>query len=56
MFQTLTQRVQSHVESAASDFQHQAEEEMEDLGHDLTDLPPTRAGLNDEQVPLHQAE
>jgi hypothetical protein len=52
MFQAMTQRVQSHVESAASDFRHQAEAEMEDLGHDLTDVPPAHAGLNGEQTHL----
>jgi hypothetical protein len=55
MFQALTQRVQSHVENAASDFRHQAEDEMEDLGHDLQDRPHTHAGPNGMPVPL-QAE
>ena len=52
MFQAMTLRVQSHVESAASDLQHQAEDEMEDLGHDLKDMPQTHAGLNGEQAHL----
>ena len=52
MFQTLTQRVQSHVESAASDFRHQAEDEMEDFGHDLKDVAGAHAGLNGEQTHL----
>ena len=42
MFQTLTQQVQSHVESAASDLRHQAEAEVEDLGHDLKAAWPRR--------------
>jgi hypothetical protein len=52
MFQAMTQRVQSHVESAASDFRHQAEDEMEDLDHDLKDMPQAHAGLHSEQPHL----
>ena len=52
MFQTLTQRVRSHVESAASDLRHQAEEEMEEFGHDLKDAAAPHPGLNGEQTHL----
>ena len=52
MFQAMTQRVQSHVESAASDFQHRAEDEMEEFGHDLKDVAGVHAGLNGEQTHL----
>lgn len=52
MFQTLTQRVQSHVQSAASDLRHQAEEEMEEFGHDLKGAATLHPGLNGEQTHL----
>jgi hypothetical protein len=49
MFQAMTQHVQSHVENAASEFRQHAEHEMEDLGHDLNDVPQAHAGRHDNQ-------
>ncbi len=47
MFHGMTQQVQSHVKAAASDLQHQAEGEMEDLGQALQkDMPYAPAATN----------
>jgi len=49
MFRTMTQHVQAHVESAAGEFQQRAEEEAEDLGHDLKTMAGAHAGWQGEQ-------
>jgi hypothetical protein len=49
MFQTLAQHVQSHVQSAASDLQHQAETVAEDLGHMQSELVHPHNGIHVEQ-------
>ena len=51
MFRTLTQQVQSRVESAASEFQHRAAEEMEGLGQNHGAMPAPN-GMNGEQAPM----
>lgn len=38
MFQSLAQHVQAHVENAANDFQHQADDVAEDLGRMHADM------------------
>ena len=47
MFQGMTQQVQSHVQAAASDFQHQVAEEADELERTLEkNMPQTQPGLN----------
>ncbi len=46
MFHTLAQHVQSHVESAADDLQHQADEVAEDLGRMHNDLVRPQGGIH----------
>ena len=50
MFQAMTQRVQSHVESAAGAFRQQAEDGMDDLRHDLNDVRQAHAGLHGDRA------
>ena len=45
MFHSLAQQVQSHVESAANDLQHQADEMAEDLGRMHNDLIGPQGGI-----------
>ena len=52
MFQSVTRHVQSHVESAAADLRHEAEEEMEDLDHGLEEMPRAHNGMDNEQSHL----
>ena len=46
MFHSLAQHVQSHVESAASDMQHQAQEVAEDLGQMQSDMVRPHNGIH----------
>jgi hypothetical protein len=52
MFHTLAQHVQSHVESAASDLQHQAETVAEDLSDMTSELVHPHTGIPVEQPNL----
>lgn len=52
MFHTLALHVQSHVESAASDMQHQAAEVAEDLGHMQADMSRAHNAIHVEQPHL----
>lgn len=51
MFHSVTQQVQSHVQSAAGDFQHQAENVAEDLGHMQSNMARPHNGLHGEHPP-----
>ena len=46
MFHSLAQHVQSHVESAAHDFQHQADDVAEDLGRMHNDMVRPHGGIH----------
>ena len=52
MFHSLAQHVQSHVKSAASDFQHQADELAGDLGRMHNDLVRPHTGVPVEHPPV----
>jgi hypothetical protein len=48
MFQAMTRRVQSRVESAASDMQHQAEENIDTFNRQAGEMLDAHAGMNGE--------
>ena len=52
MFRTLTQHVQTHVESAAGEFGHRAGQEADDLGQELKDMARASASRHGERAPL----
>ena len=52
MFHTLAQHVQSHVENAASDFRHQAEELAEDMGRTHETMTRAHNGVHVEHPHL----
>ena len=52
MFHALAQHMQSHVESAASDLQHQAEDMAEDLGQMQSAMTRSQQGVHIEQPHL----
>ena len=53
MFQSMTRRVQSQVESAASDMKHQAEENIDTLNRQAGEMLDARAGMNGEHGQSH---
>jgi hypothetical protein len=46
MFRTLTQHMQSHVESATSDFKQRVEEAADDLGQMQQAMTPSQSGIH----------
>lgn len=52
MFHTMAQHVQSHVENAASDLRHRAEQMAEDLGHTHDGMPRPHNGVHVEHPHL----